>query len=621
MPGNRMNPTPWEPSLGANSLSEDRCRFLVWAPFAKTVQVQIDASSQRTIPLTRQDRGYFCAEVEGISRDALYFYLLDEKKKRPDPASRYQPRGVHGPSQVKALRSFDWGDAAWAGLSLEQMIFYEIHVGTFTPEGTFDAIIPRLHELKDLGITAIELMPVAQFPGARNWGYDGVYPFAVQDSYGGPEGLKRIVNACHSAGLGVALDVVYNHLGPEGNYLADFGPYFTDRYRTVWGEAINFDGPGSDEVRRFFIENALYWISEFHIDALRLDAIHAIVDASALPFLEELSSAVHEEAARLGRKILVIAESDRNDARVIRPPESGGMGLDAQWNDDFHHAVHAALTGERNGYYADFGGIAQLGKAFTEGFVYSGQYSVYRQRRHGNSAKDVPAQRFLVFAQNHDQVGNRMLGERLHQLVSLEAVKLAAGLVIFSPFLPLLFMGEEYAEPAPFQYFINHSDPDLIENVRKGRREEFAAFNWQGELPDPQDEATYLRSKLHWEKRNEGRSKALLEFYKEILRLRRSLPALANLSKRDITATVFEREHALFIQRWCGEDRIFAAFNLGDSPALLSYPAPPGSWKKVIESCDERWAGAGSSAPDHLGSSSPVSFTAQPKSFSLYRAG
>src|ERR1700737_88077 len=301
MPGNRMNPTPWEPSLGANFLSEDRCRFLVWAPFVKTVKVEIEAPSPRTIPMTRQDRGYFCAEVEGIPLDALYFYRLDEKRKRPDPASRYQPRGVHGPSQVKALRNFDWGDAAWTGPSLEQMIFYEIHVGTFTPEGTFDAIIPRLHELKDLGITTIELMPVVQFPGNRNWGYDGVYPFAVQDSYGGPEGLKRLINACHSAGLGGALDVVYNHLGPEGNYLANFGPYFTDRYRTVWGEAINFDGPASDEVRRFFIENALYWISQFHIDALRLDAIHAIVDTSALPFLDELSRAAHEEAIRLER--------------------------------------------------------------------------------------------------------------------------------------------------------------------------------------------------------------------------------------------------------------------------------------------------------------------------------
>ena len=316
-------------------------------------------------------------------------------------------------------------------------MLYELHVGTFTAQGTFDAIVPHLDELKDLGITSIELMPVAQFPGDRNWGYDGVYPFAVQNSYGGPEGLKRLVNACHQRGLAVTLDLVYNHLGPEGNYLQDFGPYFTDRYRTPWGSAINFDGPESDEVRRFFIENALYWVTEFRVDALRLDAVHGIFDFSALHFLQELAAAVHEQAEQLNRRIYVIAESDLNDVRIVRSPELGGYGLDAQWNDDFHHALHTLLTGERTGYYEDFGRIQDLAKAFAEGFVYSGAYSPARRRRHGNSSKDLAAPRFVVFAQNHDQVGNR---HRLSALVSFEWLKLAAAVVLLSPFIPLLFI-------------------------------------------------------------------------------------------------------------------------------------------------------------------------------------
>jgi maltooligosyltrehalose trehalohydrolase len=359
-------------------------------------------------------------------------------------------------------------------------------VGTFTPEGTFEAIIPHLDELRELGITAVELMPVAQFPGTRNWGYDGVYPFAVQNSYGGPEGLKRLVNACHGRGIAVVLDVVYNHLGPEGNYLWDFGPYFTDRYKTPWGSAINFDGPHSDPVRRLFIENALYWVTEFRMDGLRIDAVHGILDFSAYPFLEELASAVHEKAERLNRRVYVIAESDLNDTRVIRSRELGGYGLDAQWNDDFHHALHTLLTEDQTGYYQDFGRLGDLVKAFREGFVCSGQYSSYRRRRHGNSSRDIPAGCFVVFAQNHDQVGNRMRGERLSQLVCRERMKLAAGVVFLSPFIPLLFMGEEYGETAPFPYFISHSDADLVEAVRRGRREEFAAFGWSQEPPDPQ---------------------------------------------------------------------------------------------------------------------------------------
>lgn len=479
-------------SLGATYLGDGRCRFRVWAPLADSVAVHIVAPRERLEPLARGERGYYYGELEGVEPGNLYLYLLDGRKERPDPASRYQPQGVHGPSQVVDPHAFAWSDSCWFGPAQQELIFYELHVGTFTLEGTFDAMIPHLEGLRELGVTAVELMPVAQFPGSRNWGYDGVYPFAVQNSYGGPEGLMRLVDACHRCGLAVFLDVVYNHLGPEGNYLGDFGPYFTDRYRTPWGLALNFDGADSDEVRRFFIENALYWLTEFHIDGFRLDAIHAITDKGALPFLEELAAAVHRRAERLGRRVYVIGESDLNDPRVIQPRVVGGYGLDGQWSDDFHHALHSLLTGERSGYYQDFGKLVHLARAFREGYVYTGQYSAYRRRQHGDWPRLCDACQFVVFAQNHDQVGNRARGERLSTLVSFDGLKLAAGMVLLSPFVPLLFMGEEYGETAPFLYFTSHSDPTLVEAVRKGRLEEFAAFGCEDEVPDPQDEATFL---------------------------------------------------------------------------------------------------------------------------------
>jgi len=368
--------------------------------------------------------------------------------------------------------------------------------------------------LRDLGVTALELMPVAQFPGTRNWGYDGVFPFAVQTSYGGPVALQQLVNACHGRGLAVVLDVVYNHLGPEGNCFADFGPYFTHRYHTPWGRALNFDGPESDEVRHFFLENALYWIAELHCDALRLDAIHGICDFSAEPFLAELGEAIHQRAAALGRRVYLIPECDRNDASVVRPRAAGGLGLDALWNQDFHRTLHARLTGERNGTYQDFGRLEQLATAYREGFVFSGQFSSYRRRRHGNSSRDLPACQLVVFAQNHDQVGNRPGGERLSRLVSFQALKLAAGFLLLSPYVPLLFMGEEYGETAPFFYFISHADSRLVEAVRRGRQQEFAAYAWQAEPPDPQEEATFLRSKLQPQLRSQRQNQVLREFYR-----------------------------------------------------------------------------------------------------------
>jgi maltooligosyltrehalose trehalohydrolase len=525
---------------------------------------------------------------------------------------------VHGPSAV-VDPSFHWSDATWQGLPLEDYLLYEIHVGAFTPEGTLDAIVERLDALRDLGVTAIELMPLAQFPGTRNWGYDGVHPFAVQASYGGPLALKRLVDACHRRGLAVALDVVYNHLGPEGNYLSEFGPYFTDRYRTPWGEAINFDGPWSDEVRRYFIDNALAWITDFHIDALRLDAVHAIVDPSARPFLEELGTRVDERAGQLGRRVQVFAESDRNDARLVRASECGGLGLDGSWNDDFHHAIHALLTGERNGYYRDFGTVADLATAFQENFVYSGQYSAYRRRSHGNSARDIPAHRFVAFAQNHDQVGNRMLGERLGALVSFEELKLAAGLTLLSPFLPLLFMGEEYGETAPFLYFVSHNDRDLIEAVRRGRREEFAAFGWPGAPPDPQAESTFLRSKIDWQLRSAPRHGTLCRFYRELIRLRRSLPALADRNLKNLRAIAREEEKTLVILRSRGPCEALAAFHFGDAAAEVALPAESSVWEKEIDSAEERWLGGGSAAPPRFESGRDRTLTLAPKSFLVYK--
>jgi maltooligosyltrehalose trehalohydrolase len=603
--------------LGATPLDDNSCSFLLWAPRASHVEVRVIEPRERTFVMQAMDRGYFRALAEGVSAGALYRYGLDKDKERPDPASRHQPQGVHGPSQVVESR-FHWTDSSWHGLPLEQYVIYELHVGTFTPQGTFDAIIPRIAALRELGVSAIELMPVAQFPGSRNWGYDGAYPYAVQASYGGPLALKSLVDACHQHGIAVVLDVVYNHLGPEGNYLADFAPYFTERYKTPWGRAINFDGPSSDEVRRYFIENALQWVTEFHIDALRLDAIHAIVDPSARTFLEELAASIHLTAKQLNRNIFLIAESNRNDTRVVNAPEAGGWGLDGVWNDDFHHSLHVLLTGERSGYYQDFHGIADLAKCLREGFVYSGQYSKFRRRHHGISSKHVPAKRFVVCAQNHDQIGNRRDGDRLTNIVSFEQLKLAAGTLLLSPYVPLLFMGEEYAEPAPFPYFVSHGDTELVEAVRRGRKEEFADFGWQGEVPDPQSEEAFLRAKLNWDLQTQGQHHSLWLFYQELLRLRRVLPQLAQLDKRTLEAAAFAEQRVLLVRRWnsSGAVIIVSHFDRNSTEPLL--PMPSGRWNKMLDSADQQWAGKGSGAPSLLESQGEVRFILDPWTFLVF---
>ncbi|MHB8067051.1 MAG: malto-oligosyltrehalose trehalohydrolase [Desulfobaccales bacterium] len=594
--------------LGATYLGGDLCGFLVWAPLISRVEVHILSPEEQMVPLKKVSRGYHYGVVPMVKPGSRYFYRLDGNTERPDPASKFQPEGVHGPSQVIDPH-FVWEELHWSGIPFSHYVLYELHVGTFTAQGTFDAIVPHLDELKDLGITAIEIMPVAQFPGDRNWGYDGVYPFAVQNSYGGPEGLKRLVNACHQRGLAVILDVVYNHLGPEGNYLLDFGPYFTDRYHTPWGAAINFDGPDSDEVRRFYIENALYWVMEFRLDALRLDAVHGIFDFSALHFLQELASTVHDQAERLNRRIYVIAESDLNDVRLVRPPELGGYGLDAQWNDDFHHALHTLLTGEGTGYYKDFGRIQDLAKAFAEGFVYSGEYSPARRRRHGNTSKDLAARRLVVCAQNHDQVGNRLKGDRLSALVSFEGLKLAAAVVLLSPFIPLLFMGEEYGETAPFPYFVSHSDPDLIEVVRRGRREEFAYLQGADEPPDPQEEATRQSASLDHSLRHQGKHRLLYKLYQELIKLRNETRAGAGLSKDRLEVVCLERESTLVVRRWGREEQFAAIFHFGDTAVSVNVPLPSGRWLKRLASGEERWNGPGPDLPTVLHSDGKVSVT------------
>jgi len=582
--------------LGTHYQGNGRCAFTVWAPLMNTVTLKIVAPAELLIPMTRAEQGYWRTEIENVFPGARYLYQLNGEKERPDPASRYQPDGVHGLSQIVDPSEFLWEDGEWKGTRLQDLVIYELHVGTFTREGTFDAIIPYLGYLRDIGVNAIELMPVAQFPGARNWGYDGVYPYAVQNSYGGPEGLKRLVNACHRNGLAVLLDVVYNHLGPEGNYLRDFGPYFTDKYRTPWGDAINFDGPYSDEVRRYFIGNALSWETEFHVDALRIDAIHGIFDFSAKHFLQELGEAVHHRAEKLGRHVYVIPESDLNDVRVIDPAEIGGYGLDAQWNDDFHHALHTLLTGEQRGYYQDFRKIEHLEKAFREGFIYSGEYSAFRKRRHGNSSKQRPAHQFVVFSQNHDQVGNRMEGERLSSMVSFEQLKLAAGVILLSPFVPLLFMGEEYGERAPFQYFVSHADQALVEEIRKGRKDEFASFGWKGDVPDPGAESTFHNSHIDLELRHTGKHKSLLAYYAMLLKLRKSLPALSNPSKENQDVTGYEEERALLVRRQHGDNHGILFYAFKDQPISLTIMIPAGTWVKILDSSSPEWGGTGGRA-------------------------
>lgn len=548
---------------GAVMLEDGTIHWRVWAPEAASVQLVLvaDDDSRSELPMEREFSDFFVQQLEGIEEGQRYGFRLNGGPLRPDPASRWQPEGVHRPSAVFNPEHFFWTDQEWHGVPRDELVIYELHVGTFALEGTFDAIIPRLGSLRELGITAIELMPVAQFPGQRDWGYDGVHPFAVQNSYGGPHGLQNLINTCHQVGLAVILDVVYNHLGPEGNYLSEFGPYFTDQYHTPWGAAVNFDQPGCDGARAFVLENVRYWVREFHVDGLRLDAVHAIFDSSPHHILLAIKETATHEADQLGKAVHVIAESNQNDVRLLDPPEtgcgwgdawetnggaipppmsagkpapsvSGGCGLDAVWNDDFHHAVHALLTGEQHGYYVDYGLPEHLVKALNQTFVYDGCHSIYRGCIYGTQVNDRSGDHFVASIQNHDQVGNRPWGERFGALLSPAEQRLAAGLLLLSPHLPMLFMGEEYGEARMFPFFCSFEDHELAEAVQRGRREEFAKLGWHAEVPEPQFPLTFEFATLSWTWPEGSVQAGLRRLYHSLLDARRRWPALRDFRTR-----------------------------------------------------------------------------------------
>ncbi len=653
------------------------CGFTVWAPLLDKVSVEIvkvpsldggsaadaadgqssqDASKQRKLlPMTQDARGYWHAIAPNLPAGTQYLYQLEgpegETESWPDPASSFQPEGVHGPSEFVDHSAFAWQDEGWQGIELAEYIIYELHIGTFTPEGTFAAAIARLPDLVSLGITAIEIMPVAQFPGDRNWGYDGVFPFAVQNSYGGPTGLKQLVNACHQHGLSVVLDVVYNHFGPEGNYTGKYGPYTTDHYRTPWGNAINFDDAYSDGVRYYFIQNVLSWLRDYHIDALRLDAVHAIYDFGARHILQALAEATTHFAKDRPYPAYLIAESDLNDARLVRSIEQGGYQLNAQWSDDFHHALHTRLTGEVIGYYSDFISLETLAAAIKDRFAYAGQYSPFRRREHGGSALDLPSDRFVVCSQNHDQIGNRMMGDRFSTLISFAGQKLAAGLTLLSPYIPLLFMGEEYGENAPFLYFVDHGEKELIEAVRAGRKEEFRAFHSEGTPPDPASAETFKKSTLNWPEfygdslavepdaednpvadGNSPAQQALLNrFYKRLIQVRRECQIMKASQQPDILT--HHTNDILYYHRTMhptGDQTgkvgdLLCVMNFGERTREVELPLGNKTWQLKIYSADEEWSTNGSadgstSIPEKLTGSGTDTVAIASLSIALYQA-
>ena len=558
--------------LGAN-LSGGRCTFRVWAPAAQKLQLRLRGQNHE---MRREQGSFFSLAIPARAGDK-YFYIVDGGNPVPDPVSRSLPEGVHGPTEIVDPEDFSWSDEIWRGLTLRDAIIYELHVGTFTPFGTFDAVIERLDYLKKLGVTMLELMPVAAFPGERNWGYDGVSPYAVQASYGGPAGLKRLVNAAHRAGLGVTLDVVYNHLGHEGNYLRTFGPYFTSRHQTPWGDAVNYDGQGAEGVRRYVIENALYWIREYHLDGLRLDAVQTIYDDSPRHILAEIQERVQSLAHDLGRHVLVIAETDANDPKLIRGVKEKGYGLDAVWSDDFHHAIHALLTGERSGYYQDFGQPQQIARALEKGFVFQGEHFNFWGKPRGAPATGIPLERHVFCIQNHDQVGNRAKGERLAALLSPGACKVAAAPLLLAPETPLLFMGEEYGETAPFQYFTSYGDRELARAVSEGRRREFKDFSWD-EVPDPQDPATFARSKLHWEQASEENER--LRWYRTLIALRkRYLSGAERTSRAEIL-----NENSIRMELFAGGHKLILMASLKPGATL---PAPDQGAKLLLHNSQD----------------------------------
>jgi maltooligosyltrehalose trehalohydrolase len=538
------------------------------------------------LPMTKDTHGYFFIDVPGVRSGDRYFFAPDDGEAYPDPASNYQPEGVDGPSEVVDHTAFTWTDEGWRGLPFEELVLYEVHVGAFTAEGTFSAMIHRLDDLMELGVNGIQLMPVAQWSGSRNWGYDGVFSYAVQNTYGGPEGLKQLVDACHRRGIAVYLDVVYNHIGSEGNCLGRYGPYFTDKYQTPWGKAINYDGAWSDGVREFVVGNALYWAEHYHVDGLRLDAIHEIYDRNAVRIWDRLYEAVKAWEQRSGRRLWLVAESDGNDPRVVRPPGTGGLGFDALWLDDFHHALYVFIDPKGGKYYRDYGTMEQLAKAFSEGFVLSGEYVKFRHRTHGASSAGVGGHHFVVFNQNHDLPGNRPGGERLSVLTDMASLKLAATAMLLSPYVPMLFMGEEYGEETPFYFFSDYRQPETTAGLIEGRKQQFALFGFDGEVRDPQDEHLFLESKLQWARRKEGKHAALLRWHRDLIRLRRAHPLLRDLSKDRYRADV-GGSYGLAVYRYTADRRLhlLCLFNFSFDAELsmtIGYAGLQGKWRQLL---------------------------------------
>ena len=592
----------WGLRFGASVRSGYSVEFRVWAPNLTSLAVRVmggnEGEPSRTIPMRQSSDSEFVATVPQVGAGADYVYVLDGERERPDPVSRWQPGGVHTASRVVNPASFRWSDQGWSGIPLRDFIIYELHTGTFTRDGTFAGVIARLPYLRDLGVTAIEIMPVAEVPGNRNWGYDGASLYASQSSYGGPTGLKKLVDACHQHGLAVVLDVVYNHLGPEGNYLPEFAPCFTDTHHTPWGKAINFDGPESDGVRRFIIDNALYWLTEYHVDALRLDAIHGIYDFGARHILDELSQAFQDQARRLQRQAWLIAESDLEDVRIINPRAKGGYAFDAQWHDDFHHALYALLTGQREGFLMDFGAVANLSKSVTEGFVFDWKYSHYRRRHYGSSSKDRPGEQFVGFIQNHDQVANTSRGKRLSSLVSSGQQKLAAVLTLSSPFLPLLFMGEEYGETAPFLYFTSFDDPGLAAAVTAGRKKELGSHYSESEFADPQAPGTFEHCKLDWSKTEVSPHAEILRLYRDLISLRRRHLSLANCRK-ELTEIQFNEQRKWLLMKRSDPSGSGAllVFNFSSEAQSIPVLDSDHSWRLALWTGDAIYGGGSGPRP------------------------
>ncbi len=578
---------PELPPEGVIPTGPESARWCVWAPKAKAVELVLD---DRRIAMESLPRGFFAAEAPFSGPGLRYSYALDGEEPRPDPLSRFQPDGIHRPSAVFFTDQIDQsGDRDWKGVARADLIVYELHVGTFTPEGTFDAIVPRLDALRDLGITAVELMPVGQFPGSRSWGYDGVFPFAVQQTYGGPEALRRLIGECHRRGLAVFLDVIYNHFGPDGNVFPRFGDYLSEKTQSDWGPAINFDGRGCDPVRRMVLDNARMWVRDFHVDGLRLDAADQIYDRSPRHILSEVAEVAHREAENRGFPVHVFAETDLNDApRFLHPLDRGGYGLDGHWNDDFHHAAHVVLTGEVDGYYADFAsGAPALAKALERVFVNDGNYSKFRGRRHGTPAVEFSGDRFLAFTQNHDQVGNRLKSDRVATSERPSLARLAAGILLLAPRLPLLFMGQEYGETSPFPFFCDFESPELIQAVREGRKREFAHFGWDAEPPDPVASSTRDLAILSWDWSDPVRA-GIRRLHSELLRMRREWPTLRDFSHArtrihhgDVLEVVRGGKDGVaelrIVFNLSGEDRPWPTELAGETPAFRSEVAEFGA--------------------------------------------